>query len=305
MPSRTSPTPQMGSRGALIPAGRRKSRIWWAAAVLALVLVVGGVFLATRDSTTELASSAPPAVGGDLHTVTVVGDALYVGGHAAVAVSRDGGRQWQPVPSLQGADAMGWATTDDQVLVGGHPGLYRSSDGGTTFTPATGAAALPDVHALGGARATMYAGSPRAGLLASTDGGASWQVRSAQTGRSFMGTILVDPNNPDRLIAPDMAGGLTASNDGGRTWTPLGGPTGAMAAAWNPTDTRQVLAVGMGGAGVSPDGGATWRPVTLPMGATAVSYDQSGRTVYAGALDGQQARVYRSTDNGATWTPTA
>ncbi|MBN9620566.1 MAG: hypothetical protein J0H43_12690, partial [Actinobacteria bacterium] len=150
-----------------------------------------------------------------------------------------------------------------------------------------------------------YLASPQAGLLASTDSGNSWQVRNSQAGRSFMGTILVDPTNPSRLIAPDMSAGLSVSSDGGRSWTPLGGPAGAMAAAWNPVDTRQILAVGMDGGSLSADGGATWRPITVPPATSAVTFDPTGRTLYAGALNGQQARLYRSTDNGATWTPTA
>jgi len=174
-----------------------------------------------------------------------------------------------------------------------------------TFVKVGGGAAVDDVHALGAAGGTVYLGSPNAGLLTSTDGGISWQVRNTQAGRSFMGTILVDPSNPARLVAPDMASGISTSSDGGRTWKPLGGPAGAMAAAWNPTDTRQLIAVGMNDGARTSDGGATWQPVHLPAGVSAVSYDPTGTTVYAGALDGQRARLYRSSDGGTTWTATA
>jgi hypothetical protein len=279
------------------------------AAVVVLALTGGGVFLATRGGDTAGSPNASavsePVVGGDLHTVTVVGDRLFVGGHAEAAVSRNGGRTWRQIPSLEGADPMGWAVASDAVLVGGHPGVYRSTDGGVTFSKVTGKGAVSDAHALGGSGKTLYLGSPQAGLLASTDGGNSWQVRNAQAGRSFMGTILVDPAKPDRLITPDMSSGLMTSSDGGRTWKSLGGPSGAMAAAWNPKNTSRIIAVGMGGAELSTDGGATWKSADVPQGTSALAYDASGRTVYAGALDGQQARVYRSTDGGATWKATA
>jgi len=287
---------------------RRRSR-WAGAAVAVLAVATGGALLATGGGQPSDATPgqvvAAPVVGGDLHTVAAVGDALYVGGHAATAVSRDGGRQWQQVPSLAGADAMGWAVTPDALLAGGHPGLYRSTDNGATFARVTGVGAVPDVHALGGTGSTVYLASPQAGLLASADGGRSWQVRNAQTGRSFMGTILVDPGNPARLVAPDMSDGLATSSDGGRTWQPLGGPAGAMAAAWNPVDTRQIVAVGMDGGARSADGGASWQQLDLPRGTSAVSYDPSGTTLYAGVLNGERARTYRSTDSGDTWTPTA
>ena len=85
----------------------------------------------------------------------------------------------------------------------------------------------------------------------------------------------------------------------------LGGPDGAMAAAWNPTDPKQIIGVGMSGGGRSSDGGATWQPIDLPAGVSAVGYDPTGTTVYAGALDREQADVYRSRDGGATWAQTA
>lgn len=253
----------------------------------------------------DASAVSEPVVGGDLHTVTVVGDRLFVGGHAEAAVSRNGGRTWRQIPSLEGADPMGWAVTRDAVLVGGHPGVYRSTDGGATFSKVTGKGAVDDAHALGGSGKTLYLGSPQAGMLASTDGGNTWQVPNAQAGRSFMGTILADPADPDRLIAPDMSSGLMTSSDGGRTWKTLGGPSGAMAAARDPKDTKRIIALGMGGAELSTDGGATWKLADVPQGTSALSYDASGRTLYAGALDGQQARIYRSTDGGATWKATA
>jgi len=243
-----------------------------------------------------------PSVGADLHTLFVTGDTIYLGGHDGVEVSRKGSA-WQRVASLNGADAMGWSSTPNAVLVGGHPGLYRSDDAGATFARVSGQAAVPDVHALGGAGGVVYAASPQTGVLASTDGGSSWQVRNGQAGRSFMGTLLVDPRDPARLIAADMSTGPTTSEDGGRTWMPLGGPPGAMAVSWNPTDTNQILALGMSGGALSADGGATWRSIVLPAATTAVSYDQTGRSLFAGALIGTSVRAYRSGDNGATWTP--
>jgi photosystem II stability/assembly factor-like uncharacterized protein len=270
----------------------------------ALLLTTGVVVVLVSRGGDTAGPQASARVGGDLHTVTTIGDALYVGGHEAVAVSRDSGNTWQQINSLNNADAMGWAVTKDAVLVGGHPGLYRSTDQGATFTPVTGAATVPDVHALGGAGTAVYLASPQAGLLTSTDGGQNWQVRNVQAGRSFMGTILVDPTNPNRLVVPDMTGGLTASTDGGRTFTPLGGPTGAMAAAWNPTNVKEIIAVGMNGAARSSDGGTSWQNIAVPEGTSAVTYAADGRTIYAGALQGEQARTYRSTDAGATWQPT-
>lgn len=285
---------------------QRRRRTRFGAAALAL-LTTGSVVtvLATRGQDTprsQAAGSTAPYVGGDLHTVTAAGDRLYVGGHDGVAVSTDGGKAWTAVTSLRGADAMGWAQTPTGLLAGGHPGLYRSTDGGTTFTKTTGPAQVADVHALGASGSTAYLASPRSGLMASSDGGASWHVRNPQAGKSFMGTLLVDAADPEHLIAPDMQNGLLSSADGGRSWTVLGGPKGAMSVAWDPTNAQRLVAVGMAGGASSDDGGRTWSDLTLPAGTSAATFSPDGGTLYAAALDGSNARVQASTDRGRTWT---
>lgn len=286
---------------------RRRRLLVWSVGVVVVAVAAAMIVLGMRgsdDGETSGATGEAPVVGGDLHTIFSLDDALYVGGHAQVAVSSDEGASWQDVGGLAGADAMGWAATGDTLLVGGHPGLYRSTDVGSTFERLSGSSAVPDVHALGGNDDVLYLASTQAGVLASTDEGTSWEVRSAEAGRSFMGTILVDPQDSNRLIAPDMAGALAISSDGGRSWSELGGPMGAMAIAWNPADTDEIIAVGMQGAERTDDGGASWAPVQLPAGTAAVTYSPDGDTMYAAALSGQQAIVYRSTDDGGTWTLT-
>jgi hypothetical protein len=214
--------------------------------------------------------------------------------------STHGGRTWTDLPSLKGADPMGATATDEATLIAGHPGLFRSSDG-TTFAKVTGEGDLGDVHALGGAGDVAYAGTPERGLLVSKDGGTTWTTRNAEAGRMFMGVILVDPADPLKLIAPDMSTGLVTSKDGGITWTAMGGPGSAMAAAWDPIDTQQLVVVGMTDSAQSSDGGATWTPLMMPKGASAATFSADGKTLYAAALSGMNASVYASTDLGRTW----
>lgn len=199
------------------PPGRRRpvrrqsalrQRLPWlvgaAVATLAVVLVV--VSAGGGDD----GSATGSFVGGDLHTLAVdpsSPDRLFVGGHQGVAASSDGGRRWSQVASLENADAMGWAFLDGEIWMSGHPGLRRSTDGGRRFDPAGGRLENTDVHALGGAGGVLYAASPAEGLLASTDRGRSWVLRSAQAGRGFMGSMLVDPADPDHVVAPDMQQG--------------------------------------------------------------------------------------------------
>jgi hypothetical protein len=283
------------------PQSRRRRLLRIAGVVAALVaaLVAGMITRSITGGQDDAATTAAAYVGGDLHTIATIGSALYVGGHDGVAVSTDGARTWAPVPSLDGADAMGWAQTSSGLLVGGHPGLFRSTDGGVAFA-AVDAGQVTDVHALGAAGDVAYLASPRAGLLASSDGGTTWEARNPSAGQSFMGTILVDPTDPQRLLAPDMRAGLMASGDGGRSWTGLGA-LATMAVAWDLTNTQRLVAVGMDGGTTSTDGGRTWSPLSLPAGTSTVTFSADGRTLYAAALDGDTAVVTASTDGGTTW----
>jgi len=282
-------------------ATAKSARRWWPIAAAA-ALVVGGIYVATQSGGAGGSDAGAPFVGGDLHTVTAFDGRLYVGGHDGVAVSSDEGQSWKAVSSLEGADAMGWAQTSSGLLVGGHPGLYSSTDNGATFTKTTGDAQIGDVHALGAVGDTVYAASPQAGLLASSDGGATWASRNDAVGQTFMGTILVDPSDPEHLIAPDMQNGAVTSSDGGRTWTVLGGPGGTMSVAWDTSDTQRLIAVGMDGGALSRDGGDTWTELPLPDRTSAATFSEDGTTLYAAALDGDAARVSSSTDDGLTWS---
>lgn len=184
------------------PAGWRGSlgmRLAGLAAALVAVAVVA-VFVAGRAEHGKPSATADsPSPGGDLHSIFVSGGNLCVGGHSTVALSHDAGRTLPRVRSFDDADARGWAATGATVLVGGHAGLFRSTDDGVSFRIVSGQGALGDVHALGGAGATVYAASPNVGLLASTDGARRWQPRNSHIGPSFMGAILVDAASPTRL----------------------------------------------------------------------------------------------------------
>jgi photosystem II stability/assembly factor-like uncharacterized protein len=228
---------------------------------------------------------------------------LYVGGHEGVAVSVDGGRSWRQIESLDGADAMGWAFTEEGAMVGGHPGLFVSDDGGRTFRQDNEGLPATDIHALGSGDGVIYAASPQLGVFASADGGASWEVRTDQVGQSFMGSILVNPQDPEHIVAPDMRAGAVQSLDGGRTWSVLGGVPGAMWVSWDPADTDRIVVSGMGQAALTRDGGRTWTQLAVPEGASVVEIDASDPdTLYAGVHEGTEAAVWISRDGGSTWT---
>lgn len=268
------------------------------AGAAAIVIVLAG-------SGPDPSPAGRPFVGGDLHSLVVdpaSPSRLYVGGHEGVAVSSDGGGSWRQVESLAGADAMGWAFTDEEALVGGHPGLYVSTDGGRTYEQDNEGLPATDIHALGSGPGVIYAASPQVGVFASTDGGASWEVRTDEAGQSFMGGILVDPEDSNHLVAPDMAAGAVESSDGGRTWSVLGGVGGAMWVSWDPGDTDRIVVSGMGQAALTEDAGRKWEAMGVPEGASVIEISpHDPDTLYAGALEGTEAAVWISRDGGSTW----
>jgi photosystem II stability/assembly factor-like uncharacterized protein len=240
-------------------------------------------------------------VGDHLHTMSVMGNRLFMTGHDSAGMSDDGGRSWNHMATLDGADVMSWATTSTMILAGGHSGLFTSTNKGLTFKRITFFGSTSDVHAIGSSGKYVYLGSPQVGLLMSSDGGRSWTMRNSKIGQSFMGSMLVDPKNPKRIIAPDMSTGLAVSSDAGLTWELLGGPAGPMAVAWNPKNRNEIASIGMMTGGFSLDGGKSWKPLHLPSGAAALDYSKDGKKLVVGVLSGNMAQVFTSSDHGKSW----
>lgn len=298
-------TPAAHRRQARTPVSRRgqaKVRTW---AVVVAIGVVALTAILARGSRPVQGPPSTPVVGDDLHSLVIdPADAsrLFIGSHSGVSLSSDAGKSWAPIESLEGADAMGWAFTGDAIFVGGHPGIEVSNDAGVTFEPRNAGLPDTDIHALGAGGNVIYAASPGVGVIASIDGGRSWEVRTRAAGQTFMGTILVDPDDSDHLIAPDMQAGAVESTDGGRTWHALGGVQGAMWVTWNPNDTEQIIVSAMGIAVESTDGGASWHPLEIPAGASIVELSPDGPEVlYAAVHDAPEAHVFVSRDGGRTW----
>ncbi len=80
---------------------------------------------------------------------------------------------------------------------------------------------------------TVYAGVEDAALFKSTDAGMTWQelpgLREHSTGSSWqpgagglcLHTILIDPQNEDRIFTAISAAGAFRSDDAGRNWKPI------------------------------------------------------------------------------------
>jgi len=272
-----------------------------------LLILILGCFLsittiASAAGTSKVVKRTTTFVGGDIHTLTFTKNGLFVTGHEAGSNSTDEGISWKGIPSLNNVDVMAWATTKLGYLAGGHDGLYRSINSGKTFTRLSFYNKASDVHALGAAGKNVYLGSPQVGFLRSIDNGKSWKVVNSKFGQGFMGTLLVDPLNPLRVIAPDMSNGLVVTTDGGKSWVRFGGPQGAMAIDWNPKNRKEIIALGMGVGGITKDNGKTWSEISVPKGASAIAFNATGSSIFVAFLVGEKASILGSDDLGKHWS---
>lgn len=285
---------------------REDRRVAFAGVLVVLVIaVVVAVLVLGRGGDDDNPSSASAGfTGGDFHSLVAdpaVPERLFVGGHQAVSVSDDGGVSWRRLDALDDVDAMGWGFASGDIWISGHPGIVMSPDGGETADRRNDALPDTDIHALGAGQGVIYAAGPNVGVIASRDGGATWQSITTSDGQSFFGRILVDPDDPQRLIAADAARGPVASDDGGATWDLLTTfPVSWVSAA---DGLQTIYASSADGAVMSGDAGASWEPFNLPSGASLVEVDQlRPDRVYAGVHDGADVTLFVSDDQGSSWS---
>ncbi|HUB77239.1 MAG TPA: hypothetical protein VMB03_00515 [Bryobacteraceae bacterium] len=221
-------------------------------------------------------------------------------------------------------------------------GVWKTTDGGAHWAPmtdgqpslSTGALTLdpnhPDTIYIGTGEANQNSDSyGGAGILKSSDGGATWAVLGTQFSGTWIGAIAVSPANPQVVLVAGW-GGIFRSANGGITWKSV--LPGAMGSAvvFNPANPSTVWA-GMGesfgdgtnGIYQSSNGGVTWTAVTGTVANPLPPASQIGRVaialapanpsiVYAGigqvignsnpTNSAAGTGVYRSTDGGVNWT---
>jgi uncharacterized protein (TIGR03437 family) len=232
-------------------------------------------------------------------------------------------------------------------------GVWKTTDGGQNWQPltddqpslASGSIAIapsdPD---------TVYVGTGEdnnsgdsyygAGVLKSTDGGATWTqlagpfvgpFSSSRTsgGGARIAALAVHPTDPNTVLAavdrfPAAASGIYRTSDGGQTWTLVQGGAVGTEVIFNPTDpTIAYAALGtssgnsLNGVYKSTDSGMTWKasggrnPTALPtasVGRIEIALAPSNPNIlYAGiqnsgTLFGTLLGMFKSTDAGQTWT---
>lgn len=234
---------------------------------------------------------------------------LFAATSRGVETSTDGGATWRRLGGPDGpsnaqsvavdptdADRL-WATADGSVAT--------SADGGETWSrsahPLTVGVGTIQVPASRPSAVFVRSG---AGLVASFDGGSSWELRTPRTSRfSTEGpfALLAPTRGPLRLFAGTREG-LFVSSDRAETWSFVPG-TGATFVRDLEADRAprpRLFAATDRGLQASDDGGETWSTIS-PEPETVTIVAAEARP---GVLDlwSDTLGILRSTDGGATWT---
>jgi photosystem II stability/assembly factor-like uncharacterized protein len=182
-------------------------------------------------------------------------------------------------------------------------------------------------------RQTLWVAGADGGIWKTTDAGATWTPKSDFEENLSIGSMILDPQDPDTIYVGTGEGnfssdrvagsGLLKSTDSGSTWRmiPIAPPwgRGIRRLDIDPLDRRTLFAAADNALLRSTDAGESWAPVAaLPSKgwdfATDLLRDPSdSATLFAafgdiyGENDPSQATpgIWKSTDRGATWAQLA
>jgi photosystem II stability/assembly factor-like uncharacterized protein len=187
------------------------------------------------------------------------------------------------------------------VYAAGKTTIFRSGDLGAHWS-ATGRTPgqVRDLEASPLDAETLFAATD-AGLLRSTDAGATWGSLDVSTITSSASSIAIDPGDPAVLWA-GVADGLYRSGDGGGTWERRS--TGLVNSFVDelevvPSTGRVLAGTAPAVPFVSDDLGRSWSPLTLPGTGRAFNFVVDPRNPFRVLTGGDELRV--SNDGGLHW----
>ena len=280
----------------------------------AIVYVGGsGVYKSTNGGETWSVTSFP---GGCLALAIdpVAPSTLYASGASLTAAAKgtffkstDAGIDWIRIdnPAIDPTDLpiVAVFATPTGVFAATATKLFRSIDGGATWSAL---AASGTVVAYAPSEVTrVYLGHGRT-VLVSDDGGATFAAHTdlpAILSSQSKTSLAVHPTNPSCVYAA-TDDGLFVSRDGSTTWTSSSAGMSTLrvaALAVDPASPATIFAGGPDAVYRTIDDGLSWSrfPTDDVVGALAIDPLDS-RKIYACT---QAARLYRSSDGGATWSP--
>ena len=180
----------------------------------------------------------------------IAGVIIIVAGYGPSAVSDAAEAGHHGATAFEHVHALAFDAPARSLWLGAHAGLFRSEDGGHTWTKVAlpvkhdaldVIAVTPDPRDAG----TLYIATHEAGVLKTTDGGRSWSEVSGGLGGYDVHGLAIDPNAPTKLhaLVRGKGDGVYWTTNGGQKWVRVDdGPGGETKVL-----TSVNLATGMGG----------------------------------------------------------
>jgi photosystem II stability/assembly factor-like uncharacterized protein len=265
----------------------------------------GTVLLSVDDGPWERRSSGAKASLHDVLFDATGRTGLAIGGDGAILRSGDAGRTWTARDSGSGALLTALARVPERRLawaVGANGTVLSSVDDGESWRPqaSNGNNMLLSIDVSpDGQRGWIGGLSP---LLATQDGGRTWQVKSLEIEFAVDVRFLADGQRGYVLNGAQRA---MRTADGGLHWenlTPLNFVGSRLAVS--PDGTRLWVAGSRGRLAASADAGRTWR--RQPTGTEAVLNDvEFLPDALRGWAVGHEGTLIASRDGGTTWSAQA
>jgi hypothetical protein len=269
---------------------------------------------ANSDATNDWTSIGPENIGGRMLSVTInpIDTSILWAGSA-------GGGLWKSTSGGLGTNAWSNVPTGFQTL--GVSAIIIDSSNTNTMYIGTGEV-YGYTAALNGLSTRTTRGSYGIGILKTTNGGANWTKSLDWTYSQNRGVadLVSNPKNSNTVYAATSEG-IYKTINGGTNWTQVFTGTMVMDLEIDRIDTNIIYA-GVGnlssatqGIYQSTNSGTNWTeltngvPGTNTGRVTLTSYAGNHRTVFAviGSRTSSAGTVgvYRTTDQGATWTQTS
>ncbi len=239
-----------------------------------------------------------------LASLAVVGGKLYASGYipsgasyiACSFVSADSGRTWTTMANLETPyPFVAFTAAGNAVLAASFGnGVFRSMDGGGSWEASSQGLPNPAITALTRMGSTVFAGTRRGGVYRSTDSGATWTIQNI----GLMDGNIYDLSAMGPNLFASTENGLWRSTDSGARWAATSGYWQGSRPEAFVTQGTNLFADNYR----STDEGATWSrrdtgSTYIDIRAMAVN----GPDLLAGGYGG----IYRSSDSGISWCPTA
>lgn len=151
----------------------------------------------------------------------------------------------------------------------------------------------------------IYVSSPGGGIWKSSNSGSTWSPLIDFVNSSWMNVfnLCIDPSDPNIIYAALSSGGVIKSVNAGLLWSATGaGPSGSKKVLVHPSNSNIVFATASNGIYRSVNGGSSWTQVHSNSSKEDIEFNPSEPNIMYASGSGGTSSVWRSVDNGVSWT---